>query len=66
MVVEVVRDEKGTLLWSFVWEADQGSGTFGIRHHADPFDTAGEQAMLVAIMKRAMGRAVRIQLDAFR
>jgi len=59
-IVELVRDAKGVLLWSFVWEEDQQHGTYAIRHHADPFDTVGEQALLLAIFRRALGREVRI------
>lgn len=65
MVVEVVRDAKGEVLWSFFWTEDQQHGVFGVRHHADPFDTAGEQEMLLAIFRRALGRDVQILGNGF-
>jgi hypothetical protein len=65
LVVEVVRDAKGEVLWSFFWTEDQQRGVFGVRHHADPFDTAGEQEMLLAIFRRAFGRDVQILGSGF-
>jgi hypothetical protein len=65
-VVDLVRDAEGRLLWSFFWSEDQAHGTFGVYHHADPFDTAGEQELLLAVLRRALGRDVKIRLDAIR
>jgi hypothetical protein len=65
-VVELVRDAQGKVLWSFAWREDQQAGTFDVRHYADPFDTAGEQGVLLAILRRALGREVRIESDVFR
>jgi hypothetical protein len=64
-VVEVARDAKGQLVWSFFWEENQQHGTYGVRHHAEPLDTAGEQELLLAIFRRALGRDVRILLNSF-
>ena len=65
MVVELVRDTNGEVLWSFFWTEDQQHGVFGVRHHADPFDTVGEQEMLLAIFRRTFGRDVQILGSGF-
>jgi hypothetical protein len=65
-VVEVVLDAEGQVIWSFAWREDQQVGTLDVRHYADPFDTAGEQEMLLAIIRRSLGREVKIRLAVFR
>lgn len=65
-VIEVARDEGGSPLWSFYWTANQTTGTVGVYHHADPFDTSGEQELLLAVLRRALGHDVRISPDRWR
>lgn len=65
-VVALARDAQEQVLWSFAWRENQQSGTLDVRHYADPFDTVGEREMLLAIIRRSLGRDVRIRLDAFR
>jgi hypothetical protein len=64
-VVALARDAKGEVLWTFSWTEDQQLGTYSIRHYGDPFDTAGEQEILLAILRRSLNQDVRIQLSSF-
>jgi hypothetical protein len=59
----LARDEKGEVLWCVRWDVDD---TWSVRHYADPFDTKGEQEVLLAIFRRATGLEPMIRLNAFR
>jgi hypothetical protein len=65
-VVEIARSVDDAPTWSFYWTENQTTGTVGVYHHADPFDTAGEQELLLAVLRRALGHDVRISLSTWR
>jgi hypothetical protein len=62
----LARGPGGEILWSFHWTEDQQDGSWAVRHHADPFDTAGEHETLLAIFRRATGLEPAISLEVLR
>ena len=56
----LARGPDQQVLWSVFWFE---TGTWSVRHHADPFDAKGEQEALFAVFRRATGLEPTIQLD---
>lgn len=57
-VIAVARDSSDKLTWVFSYCADQGTGSYQITNFGRPFDVEAAEAMLVAILSRALGRKV--------
>ena len=59
----LARGPDRAILWSVFWFEN---GQWSVRHHADPFDSLGEQEALFGIFRRATGLEPTIPMDEVR